>query len=372
VRSSGDGSWSVAASPALADGVYIAYATQDDSNADTAYSAPHTFTVDASPPGVTLTAPSTSVPTNDPTPTLSGAAGTGTGDSPTVTVRLYAGPSASGSPVQTLPATRSGGSWSIEPSALADGTYTAQAQQTDAAGNTGTSAARVLHIDTTPPDTLLSSGPSGTTSSTTAAFDFSASEPGSTFECSQDGAGFVPCSSPSSLNGLALGSHAFAVRATDAAGNADGTPASRSWTIASSVAAPPVEVAPAPAPSLDFSLRARSPQRLRKRTRALKLSASCNTDCTLRLSGRITLSRSRLPGLTRRQAAAKRLRVRAATYQLAGGSNTRLRLRISARLARQILGGLRQRRKARASLTGVAAHPGAPSRSIRIRIQLKR
>jgi hypothetical protein len=64
--------------------------------------------------------------------------------------------------------------------------------------------------------------------------------------------------------------------------------------------------------------------------------------------------------------------LREASYLLAGGSSTRLRLRISARLARQILGGLRQRRKVRMSLTGVATHPGAPSRSIRIRIQLKR
>jgi len=42
----------VAATPALADGTYVAYATQDDSNANTSYSAPRTFTVDATQPGV--------------------------------------------------------------------------------------------------------------------------------------------------------------------------------------------------------------------------------------------------------------------------------------------------------------------------------
>ena len=36
-------------------------------------------------------------------------------------------------PVQTVPAMRSGGSWSVEPGALADGTYTAQPVQADAA-----------------------------------------------------------------------------------------------------------------------------------------------------------------------------------------------------------------------------------------------
>jgi hypothetical protein len=49
-RSARDGSWSVSASPALADGTYVAYATQDDSNSETAYSAPRRFTVDTTEP----------------------------------------------------------------------------------------------------------------------------------------------------------------------------------------------------------------------------------------------------------------------------------------------------------------------------------
>jgi hypothetical protein len=40
-----------------------------------------------------------------------------------------------------------------------------------------------------------------------------------TFECSFDGAGFVPCSSPLSLEPGAEGAHGFALRASDAAGN---------------------------------------------------------------------------------------------------------------------------------------------------------
>ena len=66
-RSAVDGSWSVSASPALADGTYVAYATQDDSNSETAYSAPRRFTVDTTEPGVTLTAPPVGHLTNDTT-----------------------------------------------------------------------------------------------------------------------------------------------------------------------------------------------------------------------------------------------------------------------------------------------------------------
>jgi hypothetical protein len=84
--------------------------------------------------------------------------------------------------------------------------------------------------DTTPPDTTISSGPSGTVTSTSATFTFSANEAGSSFECQLDGTGFTGCSSPTSYSGLSHGSHTFAVRATDAAGNT-GTPATRTWMV---------------------------------------------------------------------------------------------------------------------------------------------
>lgn len=88
--------------------------------------------------------------------------------------------------------------------------------------------------DLTPPQTTIDSGPSGTTTATTASFTFSANEP-STFACSLDGAAFGACTSPKSYTGLAGGSHTFAVRATDTAGNVDSTPASQSWTIDTAV-----------------------------------------------------------------------------------------------------------------------------------------
>src|SRR5262249_55977146 len=76
----------------------------------------------------------------------------GPGDTGSVTVRVYSGTSASGSPVQALLATRSGTSWSVPASsALALGTYTAQAQQLDSVGHTGTSAASTFTIVAPPP-----------------------------------------------------------------------------------------------------------------------------------------------------------------------------------------------------------------------------
>lgn len=88
--------------------------------------------------------------------------------------------------------------------------------------------------DTTPPDTTIDSGPSGTVNTRSATFTFSSSEAGSTFECSLDNAdiaAFSACSSPKKYTGLANGNHTFYVTATDAAGNTDQTPASRTWTV---------------------------------------------------------------------------------------------------------------------------------------------
>jgi len=85
--------------------------------------------------------------------------------------------------------------------------------------------------DTTPPESTIVSGPSGTVSSASASFAFSSSGANSTFECSLDGEAFALCSSPKSYVNLSDGSHTFQVRATDVTGNTDATPAFRTWTV---------------------------------------------------------------------------------------------------------------------------------------------
>lgn len=85
--------------------------------------------------------------------------------------------------------------------------------------------------DATPPETTITSGPSGTVNSSTATFAFSSSESGSTFECRLDGGAWIACPSPKEYTGLSNGSHTFEVRATDSAGNVDSSPASGTWTV---------------------------------------------------------------------------------------------------------------------------------------------
>jgi hypothetical protein len=85
--------------------------------------------------------------------------------------------------------------------------------------------------DTTPPETTITSAPTGTVPSRGATVAFAATEAGSSFECSLDGATFAACVSPASYGELADGPHTFLVRARDAAGNVDSSPAEVGWTV---------------------------------------------------------------------------------------------------------------------------------------------
>ena len=85
--------------------------------------------------------------------------------------------------------------------------------------------------DTAAPDTTITEGPKKKSKKKAAEFGFSSSEPGSTFECNlDDNFGFVPCTSPEDVK-VGKGKHTFQVRATDAAGNTDPTPATQTWTV---------------------------------------------------------------------------------------------------------------------------------------------
>ncbi|MCD6725894.1 MAG: Ig-like domain-containing protein, partial [Solirubrobacteraceae bacterium] len=210
---------------ALADGTYTARAEQSDAAGNTGQSATTTFTVDSSapdttPPVVDLRTPADGSVSSVARPILSGLAGTKQGDLATVTVLVHAGSSTSGALLQTLSATRQeDGTFSVFADSLADGVYTAYARQSDAAGNTGSSATRTFTVDTTAPTVTIAADPTSPTSQTTASLAFTSDEPGSTFECRLDGAAFTACSSPAAYTGLADGSHVFAVRAIDRAGN---------------------------------------------------------------------------------------------------------------------------------------------------------
>jgi hypothetical protein len=148
-----------------------------------------------------------------------------------VTVKIWSGTSTAGAPLHTLVVARSGGSWSTTAPTLSEGTYTAKAEQSDDASNTGSSSASTFTIDTTAPNTTIDSGPSGSVAVNDASFSFSSLDGSASFQCRLDGGGFAACSSPKPYTGLSDGVHSFEARAIDAAGNVDPTPAQGSWTV---------------------------------------------------------------------------------------------------------------------------------------------
>jgi hypothetical protein len=79
--------------------------------------------------------------------------------------------------------------------------------------------------DTTPPETTIVEAPSSPTNDPTPTFRFT-TEPKATFECRVVPADFAACTSPHTTAPLPDGTHTFEVRATDAAGNTDPSPAS--------------------------------------------------------------------------------------------------------------------------------------------------
>jgi Concanavalin A-like lectin/glucanases superfamily len=129
---------------------------------------------------------------------------------------------------------------------LPEGAHSFAVRVRDAVGNLDPSPAnRSWIVDLTPPTTAIVAGPTGAMPAASASVTFTASEPDVTFACSLDGAAFAACTSPASLTALAQGPHTFAVRATDAAGHADPSPATRAWTV--DTIAPDVAITAGPA-----------------------------------------------------------------------------------------------------------------------------
>ena len=115
-------------------------------------------------------------------------------------------------------------------SGLSAGTHTFHVRAVDGATSTFSQRAWKWKVDLTPPQTTITSGPTGTVKTHKATFRFHSSEQGSKFLCSLDGAKFKACSSPKTVT-VAKGSHTLRAKAVDRAGNADRTPAVRKWKV---------------------------------------------------------------------------------------------------------------------------------------------
>ncbi len=185
--------------------------------------ASYTWTIDTGAPGTTITAQ----PTN---PSASaGASFSFTGDD------------SGGTGVSSFECQLDGGGFTpcTSPQAyvgLTDGPHTFEVRAIDGAGSVDpTPATYTWLIDTTAPDTAITAQPTDPSASASAAFSFTGSDPGgsgiASFECQLDGGSFVACTSPEILSGLTDGAHTFRVRAIDAAGNVDPTPAQNGWTV---------------------------------------------------------------------------------------------------------------------------------------------
>jgi len=110
------------------------------------------FAADTTAPALSLTTPSAASSVADTTPAFSGSTGLASGDSSTIRVKVYSGSLASGTPVRTASTIRDrAGAWYMDSSPpLAAGTYTAAAEQSDAAGNVAT---RTVTFTVTAPST---------------------------------------------------------------------------------------------------------------------------------------------------------------------------------------------------------------------------
>lgn len=202
--------------PGLSEGqhTFAVRAIDGAGNADTT-PASYTWVIDTTPPDTTITA---SPP--DPSGTSSASFSFTSNEAG---VSFMCSRDGSAFAVCTSPLIYSG---------LSDGPHTFQVRAVDTAGNADpTPASHTWVIDTTPPDTTITGNPTNPTNSTSALFTFTSNETPVTFECSLDGAAFTACTSPQNYTGLALGSHTFQVRAKDAVGNIDPTPASYTWVI---------------------------------------------------------------------------------------------------------------------------------------------
>jgi hypothetical protein len=200
----------------LADGPYYWQAqAQDGLGPPSAWTAPRSFVIDNAPPTTTI----------DSSPPAQSNAASGS-------FAFSANEAVTG-----FECSVDGGSFAACASPhpygpLLDGPHTFDVKAVaDLAGNAGTTTSYGWTIDTLPPDTSLTSNPPALSNTSSPSFGFSATQTGSTFECSLDGAAFTPCPNPQTYSGVADGPHTFQVQAVDPAGNVDPSPDSYSWTI---------------------------------------------------------------------------------------------------------------------------------------------
>ena len=155
----------------------------------------------------------------------------------------------------------------------------------------------------------IQSGPSSPTTQTSASFTFGGGSAGGSYECRLDGNLFSECASGQSYSGLSPGSHTFWVRAVDATGNVDATPATRTWTLRAAPkppsppspppANPSAPAAPADTTPPDFALVPTVHSWKDALAGRMKLLAGCASACRVSAKLRVSSATARRLGLKR-------------------------------------------------------------------------
>jgi hypothetical protein len=306
-----------------------------------------------------------------------------------VTVKIWSGTGTSGSPLHTLPVTRSGGSWSTDAPTLAQGTYTVQAEQSDSAPNTGVSSAHTFTVDTAAPTVTLVDPPNG--SSTNDATPALAGTAGalagdSSIVTVKIWSGSIASGSPVhtlttirfggswSMTAPALGDGTYAARVeqADVAANL-GMSAPSTFTVdtvaeqpagqpATPLPLPPIEQLPdltVEGAALGAPARLRLARALR---RGVPARVACGEPCTARLRLLLAARPARRLGIARSVVVG-----RGATRLTAPGSK-RVRVRFSEKARR----GLARARSVRLALRAVITDAAGNRRTLSRRVTLRR
>lgn len=209
--------------------------------------ATRTWTVDRTPPVVTVAAPIDGATMNAASwgascGTTAGICGSATDPADigevrvavlqVATGRYWNGAAYAATTAQYLLAT-GGTSWTLPLPLPPDGRYQAFVRARDVPGNqtAGVGVRPSFAVDTNVPAApVLTTSPEEVTIDEAAAFRFEGARADLTFECSLDGQPFRTCTSPQDYRSLARGEHCFAVRSRDGIGRTSAT-ASRCWLI---------------------------------------------------------------------------------------------------------------------------------------------
>lgn len=220
VVADGMGAWSLPAR-GLSDGEFDVEASVTTTGGT--ISEQITFTLDRMPPNLTLSAPVNNSVTNDDTPNLAGQTEPGAG----VVIEVIDGQN--NSVFNNGPAVNGMGSFGVDSTSLADGTYIVRATATDAAGN-DTVTSITFTVDTLPPAVALNTPADNSLSNDNTQTISGTAEPGAQLiivvSDAMGATAFTAMATADAMgvwsvdsSALADGAYEAVVTATDAAGN---------------------------------------------------------------------------------------------------------------------------------------------------------